>query len=75
MGQSRPLFVYFRHFLDTISIIQIEKSVDGVFGIRTWGRRMIGADETTELWRPLATLQQSDAEDQTNDLNNSNLLP
>ena len=25
MGQSRPLFVYFRHFLDTISIIQIEK--------------------------------------------------
>ena len=75
MGQSRPLFVYFRHFLDTISIIQIEKSVDGVFGIRTWGRRMIGADETTELWRPLSTLQQSDAEDQTNDLNNSNLLP
>ena len=75
MGQSRPLFVYFRHFLDTISIIQIEKSVDGVFGIRTWGRRMIGADETTELWRPLATLQQSDAEDQTNDLNNRNLLP
>ena len=26
MGQSRPLFVYFRHFLDTISIIQIEKA-------------------------------------------------
>ena len=75
MGQSRPLFVYFRHFLDTISIIQIEKSVYGVFGIRTWGRRMIGADETTELWRPLATLQQFDAEDQTNDLNNRNLLP
>ena len=35
MGQSRPLFVYFRHFHDTISIIQIEKSVDGVLGIRT----------------------------------------
>ena len=52
MGQSRPLFVYFRHFLDTISIIQIEKSIDGVLGIRTRGRRMIGADETTELWRP-----------------------
>ena len=67
------LFSLFSQF--TISIIQIEKSVDGVFGIRTWGRRMIGADETTELWRPLATLQQSDAEDQTNDLNNSNLLP
>ena len=52
MGQSRPLFVYFRHFLDTISIIQIEKSIDGVLGIQTWGRRMVGADNTTELWRP-----------------------
>ena len=37
MGESRPLFVYFRYFLDTISIIQIEKSVDGVLGIRTRG--------------------------------------
>ena len=35
MGQSRPLFVYYRYLLDTISIIQIEKSVDGVLGIRT----------------------------------------
>ena len=52
MGQSRPLFVYFRYFFDTISIIQIEKSLDGVLGIRTWGRRMVGADETAELWRP-----------------------
>ena len=52
MGQSRPLFVYFRSFLITISIIQIEKSIDGVLGIRTRGRRMEGADETTELWRP-----------------------
>ena len=49
MGQSRPLFVYFRPFLITISIIQIEKSVDGVLGIRTQGRRMVGTDETTEL--------------------------
>ena len=49
MGQFRPLFVYFRYFLDTISII--EKSVDGVLGIQTRGRRMVGADETTE--RPL----------------------
>ena len=45
------LSVYFRSFLVTISI-QIEKSVDGVLGIRTWGRRTVGADETTELWRP-----------------------
>ena len=50
MDQSRPLFVYFRHFLITILII--EKSIDGVLGIRTQGRRMVGADETTELWRP-----------------------
>ena len=52
MGQSRPLFVYFCYFLIIISIIQIEKSVDGMLGIRTRGRRMVGADETTELWRP-----------------------
>ena len=30
---------------------KIEKSVDGVLGIRTWGRRMVGTDETMELWR------------------------
>ena len=48
MGESRPLFVYFRPFLVTISIIQIEKSIDGVFGIQIWVRRMVGADETTE---------------------------
>ena len=48
----RPLFVYFRSFLITISvIIQIEKILDGVLGIRTHGRRMVGADKTTELWR------------------------
>ena len=50
MGQSRPLFVYFRYFLNAISIIQIEKSVDGMLGIRTQGRRMVCADETMELW-------------------------
>ena len=48
MGQSQPLFVYFHYFLITISIIQIEKSVDGVLGIQTQGLRMVGADETTE---------------------------
>ena len=25
------------------------KSIDGVLGIQTWSRRMVGADETTEL--------------------------
>ena len=56
MGQSRPLFVYFCPFPITISI-QIEKSVDGVLGIQTWGRSMVGADETTELWRPPNVVQ------------------
>ena len=54
MGQSRPFFVYFRYFLITISII--EKSIDGVLGIWTRGRRMVGADETTELWRGFSFL-------------------
>ena len=31
--------------------MKIEKSVDGVLGIRTGGCRMVGADETTEPWR------------------------
>ena len=52
MGQSWPLFVYFCPFFNTTSIIQIEKSVDGVLGIRTRGRRMEGADKTMELWLP-----------------------
>ena len=51
-GPIPASFVYFRSFLVTISL-QIEKSIDGVLGIRTRGRRMVGADETTELWRPL----------------------
>ena len=51
MGQSRPLFVYFRPFRITISIIQIEKSLDGVLGIQTHGCRMVGTDKAMELWR------------------------
>ena len=48
LGKLAPIFnpglffVYFRPFLIKISIIQIEKSVDGVLGIRTRGRRMVG---------------------------------
>ena len=38
MSKSWPLFVYLRPFLVKISI-QIEKSTDGVLGIRTRGRR------------------------------------
>jgi len=45
-------FVYFCPFLITISIIQIEKSVDGVLWIRTRGCMMVGEDKTTELWLP-----------------------
>ena len=52
MGRSRPLFVYFRSFLITISTVQIEKSLDGLLGIRTRGCMMVGADDTTELSRP-----------------------
>ena len=48
MGQSRPLFVYFRPFPITTSTIQIEKSIGGLLGIQTCSRRMVGADETTE---------------------------
>ena len=51
MGQYRPLFVCFRSFLVIVSM-QTEKSIDGVLGIQTWGRRMVAAHETTELWRP-----------------------
>ena len=47
MGQSRHLFVYFRPFLITTPIIQLKK----VHRIWTHGRRMVGADETKELWR------------------------
>ena len=58
IGQSRPLFVYFRPFLSPISItiyistLQIEKSMHGVVRFWTGGRKMVGADKTTELWRP-----------------------
>ena len=50
MGQSRPLFVNFSLF--SWYIFNNTKSVVGVLGIQTWGRRMVSADETTELWRP-----------------------
>ena len=52
MGQSRPLFVYFRPFLIAIQKLT-EKTLDVVLGNRTWGRRMVAADLSTELWRPL----------------------
>ena len=51
MGQSNPLFVYFNPFHITIKIL-IWKSVDVMLGIRTWGQRVVGADGSTDLWRP-----------------------
>ena len=55
-GQSRPLFVYFRSFHIPIQMTNIwfkvyKLSVD-VLGIRTRNRRMVGADDSTELGRP-----------------------
>ena len=55
MGQSRPLFVYFRALL--ITTTQIEKSIGGVLGIRTHGRRMVGGDLNMELCRPPITTE------------------
>ena len=52
-GPIPASFVYFRPFLITISILPIEKNIDGVLGIRTSDHRMEGADNTTELWWPL----------------------
>ena len=46
---NHGLFLFFRPFLNTISIIPIEKSIGGVLEIRTRGRVMIGADDTPEL--------------------------
>ena len=52
MGQIRPLFCLFSFFShDKYSTITInDKSFDGVLGTRTRGSRMVGADESTELW-------------------------
>ena len=50
MGQTRPLLVYFRSFHMT-NIVQINDKSYGVLGTQTQGGRMVGADESTELWR------------------------
>ena len=44
------LFSFFSHDKYSTNTIN-EKSVDGVLGTRTRGGRMVGADESTELWR------------------------
>ena len=42
-------FAYFRPFTSQFSY-KLKKNIDGVIGIQTRGRRMVGADETTELY-------------------------
>ena len=57
MGQTQHLFVYFRPFPNTMTNIAQNltingRSIDGVLGIRTRNHRIVGADESTELWLP-----------------------
>ena len=47
---------HFRPFLNAmtnkVQLTKKGKSIDGVLGIRTLGRNMESADESTDLWRP-----------------------
>ena len=57
MGQSRPLFVYFRFFHIPIQMTNISFELYKLkkytwAGIRTKGRRMVGAENSARLWRP-----------------------
>ena len=57
MGKTRPLYEFFRPSINIMkNIVQNltinGRGIDGVQGIRTRDRRMVGADESTELWRP-----------------------
>ena len=46
------LFLFFSFFLHgMITLTKNDKNVDGVFGTRTRGGRMVGTVESTELWR------------------------
>ena len=53
MAQIWFLFVSFRfsHGKYSTNLTINYKSVDGMPGTRTRGSRMVGADESTELWR------------------------
>ena len=57
-GQRRLLIVYFRPFINTNTVQNLTiKCVDGVLGTRTRGCRMVGADESIELWRDFPFIQ------------------
>ena len=45
------LFSFFSHDNYSTNLTINGKSIDGVLGTRTWGGRMVGADESTELMR------------------------
>ena len=53
MGQTKPLFAYFRsfHMTNKAQFWLNFQSVDGILGTRTLGAKMVGTDESTELWR------------------------
>ena len=44
------LFSFFSHDKYSTNTIN-DKSIDGVLGTQTQGGRMVGANESTELWR------------------------
>ena len=52
MGQTRPLFVYFRfsYMTNVTQIDNNDKSEDGVLGTRTQGDMLVGSDQPTELY-------------------------
>ena len=55
MGQNRPPFVYFHPYLKTMTTMVQNltinrKSMDGELGLRTRNLRMVGTNESTELW-------------------------
>ena len=45
------LFSFFSHDKHSTNLTINDKSIDGVLGTRTPGGRMVGADESTQLWR------------------------
>ena len=52
MGQTRPILIisFFSHDKYSTNLTINDKSVDGVLGTQTRGGRMVGTDESTELW-------------------------
>ena len=53
MGQTRPILIisFFSHDKYSTNLTINDKSVDGVLGTQTRGGRMVGTDDSTELWR------------------------